>query len=209
MKCGYRKYYIVCIITVSHSEFCADIAQNNLNELSRLTTRKINGLATNYTYKDIGANQTTTLVKSIETSGITHTYEYDALGNITSIYDGSKTTTYKYDELNQLVRADNPYENKTHIYTYENGNITADKVYAYTAGTSEPTNLKYTVKYSYGNEKWADVLTGVEKVYPQDSVSTQSFDQDNTPEIATRLLGENAQSYDLKSRLSLTSKIQL
>lgn len=181
--------------------------ENSFDELSRLSTRKINGLATNYTYKDIGANQTTTLVKSIETSGITHTYEYDALGNITSIYDGSKTTTYKYDELNQLVRADNPYENKTHIYTYENGNITSDKVYAYTAGTSEPTNLKYTVQYSYGNEKWADVLTGVEKVYPQNSVSTQSLEQDNTPEIATRLLGENAQSYDLKSRLSLTSKI--
>ena len=181
--------------------------ENSFDALSRLTTRKVNGLATNYTYKDIGENQTTTLVKSIETSGITHTYEYDTLGNITSIYDGSKTTTYKYDDLNQLVRADNPYENKTHIYIYENGNITEDKVYAYTAGTSEPTNLKYTVKYSYSNEKWADVLTGVEKVYPQNSVNTQSLEQDNTPEIAARLLGENAQSYDLKSRLSLTSKI--
>ena len=28
MKCAYRKYYIVCIITVSHSDFYADIAQN-------------------------------------------------------------------------------------------------------------------------------------------------------------------------------------
>ncbi len=27
LKCAYRKYYIVCIITVSHSEFCADLAQ--------------------------------------------------------------------------------------------------------------------------------------------------------------------------------------
>ncbi len=24
LRCAYRKYYIVCIITVSHSEFCAD-----------------------------------------------------------------------------------------------------------------------------------------------------------------------------------------
>ena len=133
--------------------------------------------------------------------GITHTYEYDSLGNITSIYDGSKTTTYKYDALNQLVRADNPYENKTHIYTYENGNITEDKVYQYTVGTSEPSDLKYTVKYSYSNEKWADVLTGVEKVYPQNSVNTISLEQEETPEIVTRLLGENAQRYDMKSRL--------
>ena len=133
--------------------------------------------------------------------GITHTYEYDSLGNITSIYDGSKTTTYKYDALNQLVRADNPYENKTHIYTYENGNITEDKVYQYTVSTSEPSELKYTVKYSYSNEKWADVLTGVEKVYPHNSVNAISLEQEETPEIVTRLLGENAQRYDMKSRL--------
>ena len=183
--------------------------ENSFDALSRLTTRKVNGLATNYTYKDIGENQTTTLVKSIETSGITHTYEYDALGNITSIYDGSRTTTYKYDDLNQLVRADNPYENKTHIYTYENGNITEDKVYAYTAGTSEPTNHKYTVKYSYSNEKWADVLTGVEKVYPQNSVNAISLEKEETPEIVTRLLGENAQRYDMKSRLLPNSGISL
>ncbi len=174
---------------------------NKFDSLSRLSKRTVNGLATNYTYKDIEGNQTTTLVKSIETVGITHTYEYDSLGNITSIYDGSKTTTYKYDALNQLVRADNPYENKTHIYTYENGNITEDKVYQYTVGTSEPSDLKYTVKYSYSDKKWADVLTGVEKVYPQNSVNAISLEQEETPEIVTRLLGENAQRYDMKSRL--------
>ncbi len=174
---------------------------NKFDSLSRLSKRTVNGLATNYTYKDLEGNQTTTLVKSIETVGITHTYEYDSLGNITSIYDGSKTTTYKYDALNQLVRADNPNENKTHIYTYENGNITEDKVYQYTVGTSEPSDLKYTVKYSYSDKKWADVLTGVEKVYPQNSVNAISLEQEETPEIVTRLLGENAQRYDMKSRL--------
>ena len=174
---------------------------NKFDSLSRLSKRTVNGLATNYTYKDLEGNQTTTLVKSIETSGITHTYEYDSLGNITSIYDGSKTTTYKYDALNQLVRADNPYECKTHIYTYENGNITEDKVYQYTVSTSEPSDLIYTVKYSYSNENWADVLMGVEKVYPQNSVNTISLEQKETPEIVTRLLGENAQRYDMKSRL--------
>ena len=180
---------------------------NKFDSLSRLSKRTVNGLATNYTYKDLEGNQTTTLVKSIETVGITHTYEYDSLGNITSIYDGSKTTTYKYDALNQLVRADNPYECKTHIYTYENGNITEDKVYQYTVGTSEPSDLIYTVKYSYNNKNWADVLTGVERIFPQDSVNAISLEQEETPEIVTRLLGENAQRYDMKSRLSLSNNI--
>ena len=180
---------------------------NKFDSLSRLSKRTVNGLATNYTYKDLEGNQTTTLVKSIETVGITHTYEYDSLGNITSIYDSSKTTTYKYDALNQLVRADNPYECQTHIYTYENGNITEDKVYQYTVGTSEPSDLIHIVKYSYSNEKWADVLTGVERIFPQDSVNAISLEQEETPEIVTRLLGENAQRYDLESRLSLSNNI--
>ena len=135
---------------------------NNFDSLSRLSKRTVNGLATNYTYKDLEGNQTTTLVKSIETMGITHTYEYDSLGNITSIYDGSKTTTYKYDALNQLVRADNPYENKTHIYTYENGNITEDKVYEYTTGNL-PEYPESKTQYLYENATWSDILTGVKK----------------------------------------------
>ncbi len=94
--------------------------------------------------------------------GITHTYEYDSLGNITSIYDGSKTTTYKYDALNQLVRADNPYECKTHIYTYENGNITEDKVYEYTTGNL-PEYPESKTQYLYENVTWSDILTGVRK----------------------------------------------
>ena len=135
---------------------------NKFDSLSRLTKRTVNGLATNYTYKDLEGNQTTTLVKSIETAGITHTYEYDSLGNITSIYDGSKTITYKYDALNQLVRADNPYESKTHIYTYENGNITEDKVYEYTTGNL-PEYPESKTQYLYENVTWSDILTGVKK----------------------------------------------
>ena len=135
---------------------------NKFDSLSRLSKRTVNGLATNYTYKDIEGNQTTTFVKSIETAGITNTYEYDSLGNITSIYDGSKTTTYKYDALNQLVRADNPYECKTHIYTYENGNITEDKVYEYTTGNL-PEYPESKTQYLYENATWSDILTGVKK----------------------------------------------
>ena len=82
-------------------------------------------------------------------------------------------------------------------------------MYQYTVGTSEPSDLKYTVKYSYSNEKWADVLTGVERIFPQNSVNAISLEQEETPEIVTRLLGENAQRYDMKSRLLPNSGISV
>ncbi len=43
----------------------------------------------------------------------------------------------------------------------------------------------------------------------RNSVNTQSLEQDNASEIATRLLGENAQCYDMKSRLLPNSGISL
>ena len=51
------------------------------------------------------------------------------------------------------------------------------------------------------------LLTGVERIFPQDSVNAISLEQEETPEIVTRLLGENAQRYDMKSRLSLSNNI--
>ena len=152
LKCAYRKYYIVCIIIVSYSEFCADLAQNSLNELSRLSTRKVNGLATNYTYKDIGANQTTTLVESINTGGIAYSYDYDEVNNIKSVTVGNKKTTYEYDELNQLTRVNDPFENVTHVYTYKNGNIVYDLVYEYSVGTL-PSYPQSATQYLYENAK--------------------------------------------------------
>ena len=130
---------------------------NKFDSLSRLSKRTVNGLATNYTYKDLEGNQTTTLVKSIETSGITHTYEYDSLGNITSIYDGTNTTSYKYDNLNQLVRENNQKLGVTITYAYQNGNITERKEYAYTTGDlGEVLDAK---TWTYSNNIWSDLLT--------------------------------------------------
>ena len=130
---------------------------NKFDSLSRLSKRTVNGLATNYTYKDLEGNQTTTLVKSIETVGITHTYEYDSLGNITSIYDGTNTTSYKYDNLNQLVRENNQKLGVTITYAYQNGNITERKEYAYTTGDlGEVLDAK---TWTYGNNIWTDLLT--------------------------------------------------
>ena len=130
---------------------------NKFDSLSRLSKRTVNGLATNYTYKDIEGNQTTMLVKSIETAAGTFTYTYDEVGNIKSVSDGTYTTSYDYDALNQLVRENNQQIGKTYTYAYQNGNITERKEYAYTTG--DLGEVLDTKTWTYGNNIWSDLLT--------------------------------------------------
>ena len=135
---------------------------NKFDSLSRLSKRTVNGLATNYTYKDLEGNQTTTLVESINTGGISYVYDYDEVNNIKSVTVGNKKTTYEYDELNQLTRVNDPFENVTHVYTYNNGNIVYDLVYEYSVGVLPSYPLSAT-QYLYENVTWSDILTGVRK----------------------------------------------
>ena len=130
---------------------------NKFDSLSRLSKRTVNGLATNYTYKDIEGNQTTTLVNSVETAAGTFTYTYDEVGNIKSVSDGTYTTSYDYDALNQLVRENNQQIGKTYTYAYQNGNITERKEYAYTTG--DLGEVLDTKTWTYGNNIWTDLLT--------------------------------------------------
>ena len=130
---------------------------NKFDSLSRLSKRTVNGLATNYTYKDIEGNQTTTLVNSVETAAGTFTYTYDEVGNIQTVSDGTNTTSYKYDNLNQLVRENNQKLGVTITYAYQNGNITERKEYAYTTGDlGEVLDAK---TWTYSNNIWSDLLT--------------------------------------------------
>ncbi len=135
---------------------------NKFDSLSRLSKRTVNGLATNYTYKDLEGNQTTTLVESINTGGISYVYDYDEVNNIKSVTVGNKKTTYEYDELNQLTRVNDPFENVTHVYTYNNGNIVYDLVYEYSVGVL-PSYPLSTTQYLYENATWSDILTGIKK----------------------------------------------
>ena len=135
---------------------------NKFDSLSRLSKRTVNGLATNYTYKDLEGNQTTTLVESINTGGISYVYDYDKVNNIKSVTVGNKKTTYEYDELNQLTRVNDPFENVTHVYTYNNGNIVYDLVYEYSVGVL-PSYPESKTQYLYENATWSDILTGVKK----------------------------------------------
>ena len=91
------------------------------DSLGRLTNKVVGGnipqpFNTTYSYVDVDDTKTTTLLSSITTTNLiynelipelnflTYNYEYDELGNITSIDFFGFETTYEYDELNQLVR---------------------------------------------------------------------------------------------------------
>ena len=101
--------------------------------------------------------RTTTLVKSVETPAGTYSYEYDKLGNIVSVANGSYVTSYEYDGLNQLTRVNDEKAGKTITYSYTNGNITEQKEYEYTTGElGEPTDTK---TWSYTDSVWSDLLT--------------------------------------------------
>ena len=114
-------------------------------------------LSTSYAYRDIDAQYTTTQVSSLtNTFGgntVSHSYTYDANGNILS--DGS--TTYAYDSLNQLVWEYNTAAGKAWNYAYDlGGNILSKTEYDYADGqTSNPV----TVSYTYGDAVWRDLLT--------------------------------------------------
>ena len=114
-------------------------------------------LSTTYAYRDIDAEHTTTQVSSLTSSfsgnTVSHSYTYDANGNILS--DG--TTTYAYDSLNQLVWEYNTAAGKAWNYAYDlGGNILSKTEYDYADGqTSNPV----TVSYTYGDAVWRDLLT--------------------------------------------------
>ena len=184
------------------------------DSLGRLTSKStpltsenavVDNINTTYEYYDVNDTKTTTLLKSISTAGATHTYEYDQLGNITSIYDGSEYNTYEYDDLNQLVRENLGYVNKTYTYEYVNGNIKYKHEYAYTTGTLPATPLK-TTEYHYEYSICRDILTKItETTYSTTNYSTASAyalvgdDAHIVPSnsLAQSLLGDNYREVDL------------
>ena len=185
------------------------------DNLGRLTNKTIplyseeavsESLNTTYTYYDVNDSKTTTLLKSISTNGLTQTYEYDQLGNITSIFDGSRYDTFEYDNLNQLVRENLGYLDKTYTYEYVNGNIKYKHEYDYTTGAL-PATPKKTIEYHYDDSSWSDVLTSVSEItYSTNNTSTASVysvgggDLDaplETDTLAKSLLGNNFKKVDI------------
>jgi len=140
----------------------------NYDDLGRLytadtRTTELTWLKSEYTYRTISGNRTTSQVSSLETEAGTYSYTYDSRGNISSVSDGTYTTTYTYDNLNQLTRENNQKLGKTYVYTYSNGNITSRKEYAYTTGTLG-TAAK-TDTFTYTAYSWGDILVAYNGEY--------------------------------------------
>ena len=130
------------------------------------------GLTYRYQYVENQANNTqTSLVSQHDilvmnssfpnSSILCFNYEYDNMGNISKISQGStELVRYYYDALNQLVREDNAEQSKTVLYTYDNGgNILSKDEYAYTTASTVSGNFTTTGAYVYGDADWADLLT--------------------------------------------------
>ena len=123
---------------------------DDLARLSSCTISPINKPQT-YTYKHggHGANSTTTQVTSVTADGVTTSYTYDTVGNITAIHKNNELyESYEYDALSQLTKVTTA-SGDVYEYTYSGGNITSVKL--------NGTTLK---TYSYDNSEWADLLTG-------------------------------------------------
>lgn len=182
--------------------------------LGRLTNKALkvkddpeNGtLNMGYVYEDVGEGErTTTLLKRLLFAGNPLLdYTYDAVGNITSICDGSLAQSFEYDDLNQLVRFNDRYQNKTFTYEYENGNITFEHEYAYTTGEL-PATPKRSTQYHYDDPAWSDVLTGYSTLrYTSDGKAVASInsveeikDRAQSDAYARRFLGDRFKKVDL------------
>lgn len=130
-----------------------------------------NGLSdsfiTEYVYADgSAANSTTNYVSTLtqkygNTDLVEYEYDYNANGDITSVYeDGVKIAQYSYDNLNQLSwYADkNTGIYKSFSYDYA-GNITEINEYTLLMSPWRPGSLLEQNTYSYNDSIWKDKLT--------------------------------------------------
>ena len=112
-----------------------------------------------------GTNKTTALVATYQNgSDAAYSYEYDEVGNITEITQGTTSISYEYDVANRLIRENNGILNQTIVYDYTDelwGNLQSKKIYAYTTEQDPGTPIAPAVTYAYetGTNSWGDKLT--------------------------------------------------
>ena len=92
--------------------------------------------------------------------------EADSRGNITSETRNGVTVTYEYDELGQLTRVNDPGDpaadsdnGTTWLFTYDRGgNILSKQAYVLSTA-AQPTELRQNLIYGYTDANWKDKLT--------------------------------------------------
>ena len=113
----------------------------------------------------------TTLLKNEVLGDKGYQYEYDVMGNITKISEGTRITgdvnsltgitekiTYEYDDYGQLIRENDLYTGTTVVYNYDNGgNITSKKIYNHTTADTLDGLPYEEVLYGY-DSIWKDKL---------------------------------------------------
>ncbi len=151
---------------------------DSLNRYSKMELSLDKPVTINYVYhlsernKDSSEKYRTTKLKCEFINNTAYRYNYDKLGNIVQIEQGTRVEgtnsgtnysanlKYEYDALSQLTRENNKYLNQTITYTYDKGgNITKKTIYPYTAGSLNGVAPTETIVYNYGNSSWTDLLT--------------------------------------------------
>ncbi len=151
---------------------------DSLNRYSKMELSLDKPVTINYVYhlsernKDSSEKYRTTKLKCEFINNTAYRYNYDKLGNIIQVEQGTRVEgtnsgtnysanlKYEYDALSQLTRENNKYLNQTITYTYDKGgNITKKTIYPYTAGSLNGVAPTETIVYNYGNSSWTDLLT--------------------------------------------------
>ncbi len=136
LKCAYRKYYIVCIITVSRSDFCADITQNTS--------------ATQYLYENAKWSDVLTGVKKSHYEGSTevvdeqYSVSSDKIGNTI----GYKGSTYTW--VGRQLRSITDSDNSSTTYSYNSDGQRISKI------VNTADGKMYNYRYYYNG----DILAG-------------------------------------------------
>ncbi|MDE6752387.1 MAG: DNRLRE domain-containing protein [Eubacterium sp.] len=151
---------------------------DSLNRYSKMELSLDKPVTINYIYHlserntDSSEKYRTTKLKCEFINNTAYRYNYDKLGNIVQVEQGTRVEgtnsgtnysanlKYEYDALSQLTRENNKYLNQTITYTYDKGgNITKKTIYPYTAGSLNGVAPTQTIVYNYGNSSWTDLLT--------------------------------------------------
>ena len=151
---------------------------DSLNRYSKMELSLDKPVTINYIYHlserntDSSEKYRTTKLKCEFINNTAYRYNYDKLGNIVQVEQGTRVEgtnsgtnysanlKYEYDALSQLTRENNKYLNQTITYTYDKGgNITKKTIYPYTAGSLNGVAPTETIVYNYGNSSWTDLLT--------------------------------------------------